>query len=324
MKPLIVVVGSLNADLVVQVPRFPAPGETLSGSGYAMYPGGKGANQAYAAARLGGRVAMIGQIGQDAEGEWLKDGLAGAGCDVSGVTRDAGQPSGRAIITIDSTGQNCIVLVPGSNMSFTPGRLEANRGLIERAHLVLLQLEIPMDTVVAAARLAKKAGARVILDPAPAVPLPEELLRLADYVTPNETELGILAAVSVEHGAGGGASGSGSEDGGLGAVRERARALTARGARKALVKLGAEGAFLTDGNQEHFCPAIRVQVVDTTAAGDTFNGAFAVALAEGKSEAEACRFAGIAAGLSVTRRGAQTSVPSRAEVEDWREEPGPG
>ncbi len=302
MKP-IAVVGSLNVDFVLTVWRFPAPGETLVGSDFATFPGGKGANQAYAAARLGAAVSMIGQVGDDAHGPWLRQHLAAAGADVAHVRSDAAVSTGVAVITIDGAGQNQIVIVPGANGTFTAERLEASAAGLESAAFVLLQLEIPLPTVTAAARRAREAGAIVILDPAPAQELPGELLRWVDYLTPNETELTALtrgqpAAVLDRAEA-----------------AQRARQLRDLGARNVIVKMGAKGALLLSEAGAHFWPAIPVQAVDTTAAGDAFNGALAAALAEGRSILEAGRWATAAAACSVTRRGAQPSMPTRAEVE---------
>lgn len=309
MSGRIVVVGSLNADFVVRVPRCPAAGETIPGERFSMFPGGKGANQAYAAARLGGRVSMVGQVGNDPWGGILRENLASAGADVSGVLRDERVSSGIAVIIVESSGQNRIVIVPGSNGTFTPDRLEGARGILASASVVLLQLEIPLETVREAARLARAAGARVILDPAPAVPLPDELLREVDCLTPNETELAVLAgnppADALDRGR----------------ASRMARELLGRGAREVIVKMGAAGALLVEASREHFWPARRVRALDTTAAGDAFNGAFAVALAEGQGEEEAGAFAGAAAAVSVTREGAQPSMPTREEVKRLLESP---
>lgn len=303
MTARIVVVGSLNADFVVTVPRVPAAGETVQGTGFAVVAGGKGANQAYAAARLGATVAMIGQVGNDAHGAWLKQQLAGGGVDVGHVGTDAAVPTGIAVIALEASGQNRIIIVPGANGSFDPERLEASTGLLSSADIVLLQLEIPLPTVTRAARIAKQAGAIVILDPAPARPLDSDLLALVDYLTPNETEAATLtgtpAADSADR---------------AGAAAQAAK-LRARGARRVIMKMGGRGALLFDGQAEQFWPAIPVAVVDTTAAGDAFNAAFAVALAEGRRDAEAGAFATVAAACSVTRAGAQPSMPVRAEVE---------
>jgi ribokinase len=297
----IVIVGSLNADLVVRVPRFPRPGETLTGDRFMRFPGGKGANQAYAAARLGGVVAMVGQVGADEHGTWLVAHLADAGVDTSQVLRDGAAPTGVALITIDTAGQNQIVLVPGANGTFTPDRFAGTSVAVGHSRVVLLQLEIPLATVVAGAHSARAAGAIVVLDPAPAQMLPDTLLPLADYLTPNETELATLTG--------------GGEVRDVADLRERAAQLLARGAERVLVKWGARGAVLITQGSERWWPAHQVDVVDTTAAGDAFNGAFAVALAEGASSDAAGRFATAAAALAVTRAGAQPGMPDRVEVD---------
>jgi ribokinase len=301
MPAPIVVVGSLNADLVVHVDRFPRPGETLSGDGFTRFPGGKGANQAYAAARLGGMVAMVGQVGADDHGAWLSGHLAAGGVDTAAVLRDAQAATGVALITVDATGQNHIVLVAGANGTFTPDRLAPVEEVVRGARVVLLQLEIPLDTVVAAARIAHEAGAQVILDPAPARAVPDTLLELSTYVTPNETELLVMT---------GGGDLRDNDD-----VRRRAQQLMARGSPGVLVKLGARGAALIGRHEEHWWSAHEVSVVDTTAAGDAFNGALAVALTEGQPLDRAGRFANAAASITVTRAGAQTSMPERKDVE---------
>jgi ribokinase len=301
-KP-IVVVGSLNIDFVVNLQRHPAPGETVAGRRFDVFPGGKGANQAYAAARLGGSVAMLGQVGNDAQAPWLKQHLAEGGVDVSAIQIDPALSSGVAVITIDADGQNRIVVVPGSNGTFTVDRLEQCATLIQCAAIVLLQLEIPLDTVTRAARLAREAGAIVVLDPAPAQAVGAELLESVDYLTPNETELEALT---------GGASPSGAD---RHDVLRRADQLRERGARNVIVKMGSAGALLLGSEGEHHWPAFPVQAIDTTAAGDAFNGAFAVELADGKSARDAGRFACAAAAVCVTRPGAQPSMPTRDEVE---------
>jgi ribokinase len=304
MSKRIAVVGSLNVDFVLNMQRFPAPGETVVGSGFSTHPGGKGANQAYAAGLLGGNVAMIGQVGNDAHAAWLKQGLSAAGVDVSGILTDPSAPTGVALIATDGEGQNQIVIVPGSNGTLDVERVQPALNLLASAKIVLLQLEIPLETVQAVARRAKEQGAVVILDPAPARALPAELLRSVDYLTPNETELAVLAGATRR------SSLSRAE------VKELIRPIQDAGARKIIVKMGAAGAMLVDGDSEQFWPAFAVKAVDSTAAGDAFNGAFAVALAEAQSEADAGRFAVAAAGFSVTRRGAQTSMPRREEVEE--------
>lgn len=297
MRTDIVVVGSLNADLVTRVARFPAPGETVAGHDFRVHPGGKGANQAFAAARVGGRVFMVGRVGPDSHGDLLTGSLRQAGADVAGVGRDPEAPTGLALITIDAAGENQIVLVPGANAQLRPEHVEASGALIGGAAVVLLQLEVPMETVETAARLAHAGGALVILDPAPARALSPALLECVDFLTPNQSELAVLA--------GGKADGD---------DREPARALSV-GGRCVIVKKGEAGALLVDGDREYAWPAPRVRVVDSTGAGDAFNGALAVALAEGKTIENAGRFAVTTGTLCVTRHGAQPSMPTREEVD---------
>jgi ribokinase len=307
----IVVVGSLNADLVVAVDRFPAPGETLHGRRFDVFPGGKGANQAAAVARLGARVAMIGQVGGDAYGIWLRTSLAGTGCDTSKIAIDDGVSSGVALITTDRTGQNEIVVVAGANGTFGAARLAPALGLLRDARVVLLQLEVPIETVERAAAEARAAGAFVLLDPAPARDVPDQLLALASVVTPNETELALLSGER--------ASAAAVTDD---EIVGRARRLLARGAGAVVVKLAARGAVLVTAHASRFWPACSVEVVDTTAAGDAFNGALAAAVADGRTLEEAVPFACAAGALSVTRVGAQPSMPTRDEVERlWRPHP---
>lgn len=303
MSSHIVVVGSLNADFVLRAPRLPAPGETVVGTEFAVHAGGKGANQAYAAAKLGGRVSMVGQVGGDTHGSWLKDNLSSVGVDVSGVNVDSRRPSGVAHISVDDAGLNQIVIVPGANGTFGPEQLEASRGVIESARVVLLQLEIPVETVAMAVAIAKRAGATVILDPAPARALASGLMSGVDYLTPNETELTRLCGATVTNAEG------------VGLLARAVRRTIGAPAVKVIVKMGAAGALLIDGEAPHiFWPAFAVEAVDTTAAGDAFNAAFAVALAENLSEAEAGHFASAAAACSVGRAGAQISMPVREEV----------
>ena len=304
MNPSIVVVGSLNADLVVGVERFPASGETLRGSRFDLFAGGKGGNQAAAAARLGGYVAMAGQVGGDAYGTWLLASLEATGVDVACVSADDSVSSGMALITTDAAGQNTIVVVAGANGTFTPDRLAPAATLIRQATVVLLQLEIPMATVERAAAEARTAGAMLLLDPAPATEVPDQLLALASLVTPNESELAALASASP-------LDGPTPDD----EIDSRAERLIARGAGAVLVKLGARGARLVTPSRRTAWPAFPVEVVDTTAAGDAFNGALAVALAGRAALDDAIRFACAAGALAVTRAGAQPSMPTREEVE---------
>ena len=302
----ITVVGSLNADLVVMVRRFPGTGETVTGHDFSVYPGGKGANQAFAAGRLGGGdvpVRMVGQVGQDAYGSWLKQSLGQVGVDVTRVRLDPEAPTGLAMITVDAAGQNQIVVVPGANGTFNPGALPASQQAIAGAAVLLLQLEIPLPTVQTAARIGREGGAVVLLDPAPARALPDALLRSIDYLTPNESELSVLT---------GGAPQASLR---RGEAVTRARQLIARGLGQVVVKMGRQGALLVTDGAEVLQPAFAVEALDTTAAGDAFNAGFAFAVARGMDAIGALRFAAATAAVSVSRRGAQPSMPSRAEVE---------
>lgn len=302
----VLVVGSLNADLVVRLERFPAAGETVPGTAFAVHPGGKGGNQACAAARLGAAVFMVGRVGRDANGRLLLESLETAGVDCTHVVEDPAAPTGTALIEIDASGQNRIVVVPGANGQVRPGDVDEVAGLMDGDTLVLLQLEIPLPAVSRALHLARERGARVILDPAPARPGVEHLLPLADTVTPNESELAALAGVPTARD--------------RGEARRQALSLLDLGARVVVAKRGSEGALLVRKEDERFCPAPKVAVVDTTAAGDAWNGAFAAALAEGRSDDDAGQFATDAAALSVTRPGAQPSMPTREELDSWRAE----
>jgi ribokinase len=302
--PSIVVVGSLNADFIVHVSRFPVPGETLRGDRFAVMPGGKGGNQACAAARLGGSVALAGQVGKDSHGEWLRRSLEETGVDARFVSTDEGVGTGVALITIAADGENHIVLAPGANGTFGPDRLAPAVPLLQSASVVLLQLEVPMETVIRAAVEAHAAGATVILDPAPAAVVPDQLLGLCSFLTPNESELAIL-------------NGDRPDDGetALDVIDARARRLLARGCQRVLVKLGSRGVRLVEPHDAWHWSAFNVKAVDTTAAGDAFNGALAVALAEKHSVESALTFASASAAISVTRAGAQPAMPTREEVD---------
>jgi len=298
---VMVVVGSLNMDLVVRVPRHPQPGETLLGSAYETHPGGKGANQAVAAARAGGRVVMIGRVGQDAFGQRLREGLQQDGIDASAVLAVAA-PTGVAFIAVDEAGQNSIIVSPGANATLTEGDLTAAQ--FAGAKVVLLQLETPLASVLAAARLGRAAGAMVILNLAPAQALTAAQLRDVDLLLVNESEAAALLNVSEAE---------------VAAQPEAAAAkllafVACSANPQAVVTLGARGAAWADRQQVGLQPVFAVRVVDTTAAGDAFAGALAVALAGGKTLAQAVRFAAAAGALAVTKVGAQPSLPSRAEI----------
>ncbi|MBI3962111.1 MAG: ribokinase [Deinococcus sp.] len=283
-------------DLVARCPRLPVAGETVLGSAFATYPGGKGANQAVAAGRLGGKVRMVGLLGDDDFAGPLRQSLRQAGVDDSQVLTVPQCSTGVALIAVSDDGANQIVVVPGANASVVPQEVPAVQGLL------LAVLEIPLATVVAAFASARAAGALTVLNPAPAVPLPEDLLKAADYLVPNETELEVLVGVKMHSSA---------------EVRRGASLLRSRGAHTVVVTRGAAGAFVLSDAGELNIPAFKVEVVDTTAAGDAFCGALAVALAEGQALEPALYFASAAAAISVTRQGAQPSLPQRAEVEQF-------
>ena len=284
----IVVAGSLNMDFVARVERLPAAGETVLGGAFQMIPGGKGANQAFAAGRLAGEgtsVHMVGRVGYDLFADHLKASLAAAGVDVQAVHATRDHPTGVAMIWVDRGGQNSIVVAPGANHAWTAGEAGSVRALFQGAAYALFQLETPLDTVMALMRLAKAEGVKIILDPAPAQALPGEMLAMVDILTPNETEAKMLGSVT--------------------------------GPRAVLYKLGDRGCRYVGGGVEMESPAFPVVVQDTTAAGDTFNGALAVALAEGLDLRQALRFANAAGAISVTRMGAQASIPGRSEVDSF-------
>lgn len=302
MPATVVVVGSLNMDLVTRASRLPRAGETLVGQAFATVPGGKGANQAVAAARLGAEVAMIGCVGSDAYGAQLRDALVVEGIDCQAVSEVQGS-SGVALIVVDDSSQNAIVIVAGSNGQLTPASLLAFDAVLQAARVIVCQLEVPMDTVGYALKRGRELGKTVILNPAPASgPLPADWYAAIDYLIPNESEASALSGVPVDS---------------LDAARVAATHLLKAGAGKVIVTLGSQGALLADGRGFEHLLAPKVQAVDTTAAGDTFVGGFAAALANGQSEAEAIRFGQVAAALSVTRAGAQPSIPTLHDVQGF-------
>ncbi len=299
-KP-IVVVGSINLDLVAKADHIPVAGETVHGNDFQMHPGGKGANQAVAVARLGYPVQMIGQLGTDALGEQLRSHLQGAGVGLEGVGHVEGS-SGVAMIVVAPQGENCIVVTPGANAQVTPDYVERYRNIIQNAGMVLTQLEIPVQTVQHVADLCFQYNVPLMLDPAPAQTLSRALLKHIAWFTPNETEATFYAANTS----------NGSREAG---PRTVAQHLLALGPNGVLLKMGARGAYVAARNVEEQIDAIAVNAIDTTAAGDAFNGAFAVGLLLGKDPTESTRFAVAAAALSVTRSGAQPSMPVLKEVE---------
>lgn len=295
----VVVVGSVNMDLVGRAPRLPVPGETLSGVSFATIPGGKGANQAVAAARLGARTAFLGCVGDDAFGGVLRSGLEAEGIDCRGLRTVSGVSTGVALIMVDDAARNGILIIPGANGRLEEVDLDRNEPRLAGARVVAMQLEIPLATVTHAVSRARALGKLVVLNPAPAQPLPPELLTGVDYLVPNEIEAAALSGLPVDS---------------IEAAAAAGRRLREAGARNVIVTLGGRGvvAVTADGARHHQPPT--VHAVDTTAAGDTFIGGLCTALVEDATLEEAIRFAQAAAALSVTRFGAQTSIPHRREL----------
>lgn len=297
----VVVVGSINMDLVARSPRIALAGETLTGTGFETTPGGKGANQAVAVARLGYPVAIVGMVGEDVFGQALLDNLANAGVDTGAVARISG-PSGVAQIQVADGGQNSIIVVPGANGRVEPAYIDQHEKLVRSAGMVLCQLELPIETVARTLTLCAAASVPVMLDPAPAAPLPESVWPQIAWFTPNETEAALYVDKDLT-------------------ISNTAKHLLSKGVAGVILKRGNEGAYVyVAGGNDARIPAFVVKAIDTVGAGDCFNGAFAVALLEGHDPAEAARFASAAAAISVTRRGAQASMPSRSEVDQFLSE----
>jgi len=301
IKP-IVVVGSINLDLVAVADKIPAIGETVIGTDFQMHAGGKGANQAVAVARLGYPVHLIGRLGNDTFGAELRTHLENAGVDISGVATDDGS-SGAAVILVSSRGENSIVVAPGANSNVTPEYIEQNLKLIQNAGMVLTQLEIPIETVEHLSVVCARANVPLVLDPAPARKLPAKLLAETCWFTPNETEAAFFAMEN---------------EAAPGTAQQTARKLLDKGCRGVVLKMGSRGVYLaSQAGIGEFVRAFTVNAIDTTAAGDAFNGAFAVALMKGKSPQESAVFAAGVAAISVTRMGAQPSMPTMFEVESF-------
>lgn len=296
----ILVVGSSNTDMVIKAAHLPRPGETILGGTFFMNPGGKGANQAVAIARLGGSVTFICKTGSDIFGHQSQQLFEEEGINTSYVFSDSGNPSGVALITVDEKAENCIVVASGANANLLPSDLAKAEEAIEQADLILMQLEVPMETVCFVADIAWQKGKKVILNPAPAHPLPADLLRHLYLITPNETEAEMITGVKITDESSAG---------------EAARLLSEMGVQHVIITLGSKGALIYSDGKAEMVPALKVEAVDTTAAGDVFNGALTVALSEVRSLKEAARFACKASAISVTRVGAQSSAPYRNEVD---------
>lgn len=296
--PAVVVVGSANVDFTVQVDRAPKPGETIFGRNLLISFGGKGANQAVAARRAGAAAAFVGKVGQDQHGEQIRTHLETVGIGKVGLISDASCATGVAFILVEPDGRNQIVVASGCNYRLTPAEIDARDHLLT-GEILLLQLETPVETVFSALRRAKEKGMRTILNPAPATRLPQEVFPLVDLLTPNETEASTLTGVAVED---------------RGGAEEAGANLLAMGCGGVIITLGADGAlWMSKDGAQHF-PGFSVQPVDSTAAGDAFNGALAAALAEGSALEEAIPFANAAGAVATTRRGAQESLPDRAAI----------
>jgi len=294
----ILVIGSSNTDMTVITDRLPVPGETVLGGRFAMGPGGKGANQAVAAQRLGGNTSFICKVGKDIFGENAVRHYRNEGLDTTGVMISE-QPSGVALISVDKKAENCIVVASGANADITEADIEANRKAIEEASILLLQLEIPVEAVVKAAKIGHEAGVYVILNPAPACDLPEEIYRYLSLIIPNQTEIALMTGIEARD-----------EEGAAKAVE----ALRDKGVKDVIVTMGSKGSMVYHEGKATFVPSQKVNAVDTTAAGDTYCGGLCVALSEGKDIIEAARFATAASALTVQKQGAQESIPYRKDI----------
>ncbi len=298
----ILVIGSFMMDLVVRTPRVPEEGETIIGISFNRFPGGKGANQAVAASRLGGKVAMAGKLGEDGFGDIFLSVLAEEGIDAAHVLRDGQAATGIGSITLDEAGNKRIVVVPGANMHYTVEELREIEAVIAQSGIVMLQLEMDLAVICEAVNLAHKHNVPVLLNPAPAQKLPDELLAKVTYLTPNETEAKILSGIEVTDAA---------------TAAEAAQALRAKGVKNVVITLGDKGALVAGEEGTQHVPGFAVQAVDTVAAGDAFNGAMALAVVRGESLAKAARFANAVGALAVTRPGAIPSLPTRSEVDKF-------
>lgn len=298
----IVVVGSSNTDMIIKLDKIPVPGETVLGGEFSTAAGGKGANQAVAAARAGGDVTFIASVGNDSLGTQAIEGFVRDGINVDYIKKVNNAASGVALIFVDKGGENSIAVASGANSLLCPERIIDTKQVISQARILLMQLETPIETVTKAAQLAHEAGVQIILNPAPAQHLDDELLKMISILTPNEIEAELLTNIKVEDEA---------------SAQNATEVLLGKGIDSVLITLGARGVFLSNGKKQELIPGYNVEAVDTTAAGDVFNGALAVGLAENKPIDEAIQFANAAAALSVTKLGAQPSAHSRIEIDSF-------
>ena len=297
---MILVVGSSNTDMMIKTEHLPRPGETVLGGSFFMNPGGKGANQAVAVARLGGQIAFICKTGSDIFGHQSHQLFEEEGIDTSYIFSDTKNPSGVALITVDENAENCIVVASGANANLSPDNLAKAESAVDEAEFVLMQLEIPIETVEFVADMAYKKNKKVILNPAPAQKLSKELLQNLYLITPNETEAELISGIKISD-----------EQ----SITEAAKKIADMGVDNVIITLGSKGAFVYSDQASEFVPSVKVKAIDTTAAGDIFNGALVVALAESRSLIDSVRFACKASAISVTRIGAQSSAPYRNEVD---------
>ena len=300
MSERIVVIGSCNTDMVINTDRLPLPGETIIGGNFFMNAGGKGANQAVAAVRLGGSVSFMAKVGNDHFGSRSIEQYKAEGIDVEHILIDSELPSGVALIMVDANGENCIAVASGANAMLRVEDIDRATGMIERGDIVLMQLETPLDTVEYVARIAHERGKRVILNPAPAQHLPDSLMKNLYMIIANETETELITGVKITD---------------MESICRAADVMSERGVQNVVITLGSKGAFIKENGAYHKVPAIKVKAVDATAAGDTFCGALCVALAEKKGILEAVEFANKCASVTVTRMGAQSSLPYRSEID---------
>ncbi|MFG6093396.1 ribokinase [Enterobacter soli] len=303
----LVVLGSINADHILNLESFPTPGETVTGNQYQVAFGGKGANQAVAAGRSGAQIAFIACTGDDDTGERVRKQLASDNIDIAPVSVVAGKSTGVALIFVNAEGENVIGIHAGANAALTTERVEAQRDIIASAEALLMQLESPVESVLAAAKIAHENHTTVVLNPAPARVLSDELLALVDIITPNETEAEKLTGIRVEN----------DDD-----AARAAKALHNKGIGSVIITLGSRGVWASVNGEGRRVPGFKVKAIDTIAAGDTFNGALVTALLEGKAQDEAIRFAHAAAAIAVTRKGAQPSVPWRKEIDEFLSQQG--